>query len=222
MFELNPLGTERTVAATNLLIALVGLFAAGCFYRLRIRDPWKATVWMVASLCLLAANLFAAAYHGLSLPGSVERSLWAVTELSLVLLVACFAVAAARDLWSERVSRIIAPAMAFVGILFFSITLTDPSFWLYVVYEALFVGFALIGYGFLAFSRRMTGAFLAGMGLLVTLIAAVVQQTGVEVTMIWTFDHNGLFHLIQLLGVILLVRGILVSLEVQRSGARRD
>ena len=56
--------------------------------------------------------------------------------------------------------------------------------------------------------RRLMAA-----GVLVTLIAAGVQASGaVSVTLIWQFDHNGLFHLIQMVGVVLLVAGLRAAL----------
>jgi hypothetical protein len=113
------------------------------------------------------------------------------------------------DLWNAKVSRRMAPIMLVVALLYFVVThLMDGSFLIYVVYQALCIGFAFLGYGLLALKRRLPGAALAWAGLLLVLAGAVLQRTGIEITLIWTFDHNGVFHLFQLFGVALLVLGL--------------
>ncbi len=50
-------------------------------------------------------------------------------------------------------------------------------------------------------------------GILLSLLAAAVQTRGtVAFTLIWPFDHNGVFHLIQLLGLVALLWGICSSM----------
>ncbi len=52
------------------------------------------------------------------------------------------------------------------------------------------------------------------LGLGVSLAAGLVQSaTSLMVRFIWTFDHNGIFHLIQLLGLGVLIRGLRVTLQ---------
>jgi hypothetical protein len=53
-------------------------------------------------------------------------------------------------------------------------------------------------------------------GVLITIIAAVVQAgKAVRVTVLWEFDYNGLFHLIQITGVIVLTAGLRLALLAQ-------
>ena len=56
-------------------------------------------------------------------------------------------------------------------------------------------------------------------GILVTLLAAVVQLTDWTVTLVWPLDHNGIFHLIQMPGLLLMVLGVRRGL---RSGVPDD
>jgi hypothetical protein len=172
---------------------------------------------MAAAICLVAANTLASAYHGLKLTEPMHAAVRALTELSLGLLVACFVVGTVRDLWSERTSRVMTPVMLVVALLFFALARFYQNFLAYLLYEGSFVGFALLGYAHLAWTGRLPGAGLVCAGLFVTLLAAGVQATGVEVTLIWSFDHTGVFHLIQLLGVILLMVGIGASLRAEMS-----
>jgi hypothetical protein len=46
-------------------------------------------------------------------------------------------------------------------------------------------------------------------GLLISIAAAVIQGTGtVSFTLIWPFDHNGVFHLVQLPGLAAIAYGL--------------
>jgi hypothetical protein len=50
-------------------------------------------------------------------------------------------------------------------------------------------------------------------GILVSIIAAGIQANkSVAMTVIWRFDHNGIYHLVQSAGLVLLVMGLRWSL----------
>ncbi len=55
----------------------------------------------------------------------------------------------------------------------------------------------------------MIGASWMAFGILFSVIAAVIQsiQT-LQIRLIWIIDHNGLFHLIQIIGITFLYAGI--------------
>ena len=222
MIELVDAPTELTTAATNLPLGLVALVASICFHRLRGRDPWKAGVWMAASACLVVVGILGAGVHGLELSEQAHFLGWTLIYLGLGLIVAAVTVGAVLDLWGERASRRTAPVMAMVALLFVLAARVSDRFIVFIGYEALFVGFALVGYGYLAVTRSLAGAGLVWAGLLVSLMAAVVQTTDAQVTMIWTFDHNGLFHLLQVPGLILIMLGVGVALRADRAGHQPD
>jgi predicted ferric reductase len=76
--------------------------------------------------------------------------------------------------------------------------------------------FALGAYGWLAINNQLPGAGWMAAGVLVTLIAAGVQALwkgqARPLTFIWQFDQNGLYHLIQMVGVVLLLVGLRIGL----------
>jgi hypothetical protein len=86
----------------------------------------------------------------------------------------------------------------------------------FTFYEAVAMLFALGAYSWLAFTGRLAGAYWMVAGVLVTIIAAAVQVlwNGKEnpLTLIWQFDQNGLYHLIQMVGVALLMVGLRLGL----------
>jgi hypothetical protein len=101
--------------------------------------------------------------------------------------------------------------MIAIALLFFAVTqLIDAAFVGFVIYEAAALSFALLGYLWLGLIRQRPGAGLMTAGILVTLTAAVIQVTRLvpQITVVWTFDHNGVFHIVQMLGVALIVSGL--------------
>jgi hypothetical protein len=83
------------------------------------------------------------------------------------------------------------------------------TFLISIVYQITAMLFALVAYGWLAINHQLSGAGLMAAGILVTILAAGVQAgQSVSFTFIWKFDHNGAYHLIQMVGVILLTAGL--------------
>jgi hypothetical protein len=46
-------------------------------------------------------------------------------------------------------------------------------------------------------------------GILVTIAAAVIQPVkAINITLIWKLDHNGISHIVQMIGLIILLKGL--------------
>jgi hypothetical protein len=89
----------------------------------------------------------------------------------------------------------------------------SSSFLAFIIYEAVVMVIALVAYGVLAVRGRLQGAGLMCAGIAVTIAAAVIQASGsVTARLVWEFDHNGLFHLVQMPGLLLLAAGLKASL----------
>ena len=75
---------------------------------------------------------------------------------------------------------------------------------------ALLIAFA--AYLWLAVSGTVSGADWMAAGIAVSLIAAAIQPIKrLRVALLWEFDRNGLFHLAQVVGLILLCVGLVQS-----------
>ena len=80
--------TERTSAATDVLLALV---AAACTAAARGApglDPGERLLWTILFAAAAAAALAGAAYHGLRLPGPCRARLWRAVTAALALAAA--------------------------------------------------------------------------------------------------------------------------------------
>jgi hypothetical protein len=209
--------TERTTAATDIILAGLGL--AGMFFLLSWShfNPWKAGLWTaVFGLMALAAALGAIA-HGFQMSATANRRWWIPLNLSLSLTVAFFLVGVIYDLWGLAVAQRILTFAVAMGLVFLGVTLLFPSkFLVFILYEAAVMLFALGGYIWLAVEGQLPGTGWMAGGVLVTLIAAAVQVLwdgrSKPLTLIWQFDQNGLFHLIQMVGGVLLLIGLRAGL----------
>lgn len=213
--QLNPVATELTTAATDALIAALAGVCVVLLRQWRERDRWKVGVWSWVLGLLGVAALLGAAVHGFVLSQRIQALLWQPLFLSLGLVVALFVVAAVYDWRGRDAARRILPIMLVVALLFYAITrLASGTFLVFVLYEAVAMLFALTIYVSLAVRRSLAGASWIAAGIGLNIVAAAIQASGaVSITIIWPFDHNGVFHLVQIVAIVLLMRGLVRSLQ---------
>lgn len=213
--EFIDIPTEQTTAITDAILAIMALRAALYIYQFGQQQPWKANLWAWTFGLLALAALLGAVAHGFKMVDTTRTIVWYPLFLSLGLLVALFIVAVGYDIWGLAVARRLLPIMLIVGVGFFGVTLIWPdSFLVFILYQAIAMLIALSGYLWLAAGGHLGGAWLMVAGILVTIIAGGVQASNISFTLIWQFDHNGAYHLIQMVGVVLLVAGLRMGLAV--------
>jgi hypothetical protein len=215
--EFIDIPTERTAAVTDVLLAMVAL--TGLLYLSRPSaggGAFKVQVWSWALGLLAFAAALGAIAHGFKMSAQLNRLLWKPLNLALGLTVALFVVGVAYDLWGPAIARRALPIMIAMGVAFFAVTVLVPgTFLVFIAYESLAMLFALVAYILLAARGQLHGAAVMALGILVSIVAAAVQANGsVSIKVLWEFDHNGVFHLIQIVGVIVLVVGLRMGLLV--------
>lgn len=208
--------TEQTTAATDALLALVALAGALYLSRLGAGDAFKARIWSWALGLLALAAALGAVAHGIQMSERLNSLLWKPINLALGLTVAMFVVGVVYDLWGPAAARRALPITIAAGAAFFAVTVIVPgTFLVFILYEAAAMLLALVAYILLAARGRLPGAAVMALGIGISIAAAAVQAGGaLSIRAIWEFDHNGVFHLIQLVGVIVLVAGLRKSLLV--------
>jgi hypothetical protein len=198
---------EKVTAWTDVLMGILAGFVA---FQLAQETGFKSAVWVGAFGLLAFSSFLGAAAHGFEMSRKANDRLWMPINLSLGLALGLFVVGALFDLSGERIARTTLPIMLAVGVGFFLFTLWKPgTFMTFIAYEALAMLFALGVYAYLFFMSVLAGAGWMLVGVLVTIVAAVVQATGKAGRGIfWYFDNNGVFHLIQMAGMVLLYVGL--------------
>lgn len=208
--ELVTIPTEQTTAATDLLVAVTAIASVFVLQRSGSAYRRKIGIWSGVFVLLAIAALLGAVAHGIDWSDATRTLIWYPLYLTLGLMVALFVVATLYDVRGERSAMRALPLMLVTGLLFFGITLLWPNdFQAFILYEAAAMLFALAGYGWLAWQGRPPGSFLIAAGILLSVIAAAVQAGSLlTLSLIWEFDHNGVYHLIQIAGITLIVAGL--------------
>ena len=211
---LNPAPTELTTAATD---AALGLLCAGLLLQLR-RTPtptaFRKRVWTWVFGLIVLASALGAVVHGLALPERASALLRLPLSLSLGLAVALFLVGAVADWRGETAARALVPWAAGLGAGFFAVSETfRGAFLVFVAYEAAALSAALAMYLHLALTGRRSGAGLVATGITLSLVAAALQASRLTLRLIVPFDHNGIFHLVQMISIVVVARGVRQGLD---------
>jgi len=205
--------TEMTTGATDAVLGVECLAVLACLWRAPRADRWRVGLWCWTFGLLAFASFLGAAAHGLEIPASLRAALWKPLYLSLGLLVALFVVGAFSD-WLGRaaVPRLVPWGIGLASV-FFSLTeCFDGAFVIFVIYEAAAMASALAIYAFLAATQRLKGAGVMATAILLNLAAAGVQATHLSFQLFVPFDHNGMFHLVQMSAIAALGLGLRMSM----------
>jgi hypothetical protein len=205
--------TELTTAVTDAVIALLCIGVVVNVWRLRDHDRWKVSVWCwVFGLLALASTLGAVA-HGLALTDSARSALWHPLYLTLGLTVALFFVGAVYDMLGKTVSRKLIPWCLGIGAGAYALTqILGGAFGIFLAYEAVVMVSVLVIYVLIAVSGRLPGATIMAGAIGLNLLAAAVQASDVSIRVIVPFDHNGVFHLVQIIAIAVLAYGLRIGL----------
>lgn len=198
---------ERVTALTDMLM---GLLAASAAFYLNQFPGFRFGLWAWVFGLLALSSFLGAGAHGFDMSPKTNDRLWMPINLSLGLALGLFVVAALFDLSGEALARKSLPVMLVVGFGFFLVTLWKPgTFMTFIAYEAVAMLFAFGAYVYLFFTSALAGAGWMLIGVTVTILAAAVQATGKAGRgIVGHFDNNGIFHLIQMIGLALLLMGL--------------
>jgi len=198
---------EATTALTDLALALLAWWGAWMLWRRTPRSYLQRT-WLAALDVFGLAALLGAVAHGFPWsPGTLDL-LWQPLYLLLGVAVALFVTAALAALRGDaQARRAMSWLLATAGVFYLLTRATGGDFRVFVAYEGSGLLFALGAHMVLA--RRVAGAGWVAAGLAISLLAGVVQAVDtISLRLVWTFDHNGVYHLVQGVGLGVLLAGL--------------
>jgi hypothetical protein len=209
--------TELTTAATDLLLAVVCLWCAAYLGRESPRTA-RLQPWRLAFLLLAIAAVLGAFAHAFHVPDQFYRLIWAPIYLSLSLAVACFLLGVIYDALPGQM-RALRPVVIVLALGCFATATALPKlFAVFLVWQGFAMLLAIAAYLYLWQSRRLAGSGWICIGLLISVAAALIQATrAVSFTLIWPFDHNGVFHLVQIPGLMAIAYGLTAPARRSRS-----
>ena len=97
--------------------------------------------------------------------------------------------------------------------MFVLVRLFDGVLIILVIIEALAILFTLAVYSFLAVNDRLNGSAFISLAILLSLVAAGVQASPVSMKILFPFDHNGIFHLIEMAALAMLGWGLRIGMK---------
>ena len=216
MIQFIESATERTTAATDLILAFEFLLFA-IFFVTSASDNKRAASWSISFLLLAGAFLIGAVAHGIQMSEKTNMLLW-------LLLAGCSAfglahlVSASVGEWKRAWYKKSVIGMSLAAIIFVGTTVKLSSFTIYVVF--ILITMALVSLlNAMCFEKSGNKKHLLIIsGAVITAIASLVQLIkSIHFTIIWEFDYNGAFHLIQMLAGSFLGLGIIGLLRSVRS-----
>jgi len=200
---------ELTTGATDAMLAIESIVIMLGLRRTAPAGHFRTSLWCWVFGLLALSAFLGAIVHGLILPKSTRAALWLPLYLSLGVLIALFMVGAIYDWRGPQAATRLIPWSLGMGAAFFGMAgFLGGAFVAFVVYEAMVMVGALAIYLFLAATRRLKGAGVVAAGILLNLVAAGLQASDVSVRILFQFDHNGVFHLVQMIATATLVLGL--------------
>ncbi|WP_143731806.1 hypothetical protein [Microbulbifer sp. GL-2] len=215
MIKLTDIPAEQTAAVTDLI--LVALAVLGVLYlKIVVKVPsWRRTIWKNFFYLMFIVCMLGAVVHGFDLLDSTRLHLWHILFFFLGFFLMSFTLAIICDLHSEELSKKILPYLMLAGVGFFIFAISIPNgFFGFVVYQFLIMIPVIVGYTRLAFKQKHGAALWMVAAGIFSMIAVLFQvNTNLQFTFIWTFDHNGIYHLVQSVGVLLFIVWLMVSFK---------
>ena len=204
--------TEQTTAATDLIIAVLAIIAMAYLKRAGPRGL-RGKLWRGVFLLLAVGAMLGAIGHGIVLGEQAYAIVWSMVYLPLSLLVGTFVAATLRDMAGDTVARRVIPILLVVALGFFGFALRSPDNFLpFIVYEIVAMTLSLAGFIWITIMGGLPGATWITASIAINILAAVIQAEGsAGFTLIWQFDHNGVFHLVQMIAIAFLVYGLRIG-----------
>ncbi|WP_226646387.1 DUF6962 family protein [Microbulbifer variabilis] len=215
MISFTKVPTEQTSAATDIVLVIIAAIIWFYLYRSDFQPYWKRYVWLCFYALLFLSALLAGFIHGTETSQNIRVGLWYTLFIFLGLFLVSFTLAVLNDLIGEYYSKKALPYALLAGFIFFILAVVKTyGFLTFVVYQALAMSLVVIGYAWLGWTGRLPGAWYMALGGVFSFTAVVFQvRTSLEFTFIWTFNHNGVYHLVQAVGVLFFFVGIKKSFQ---------
>jgi uncharacterized membrane protein HdeD (DUF308 family) len=166
-------------------------------------------LWQSLFASLGLSSLLGTLAHGVRMSHTLNTLLWQPLYFFLGLTLTLLAAVAIHDLRGDEVARRFLPWLLLLPFGVVATTwLLGGSFIYFILFEALIMAFALVVYLQISARRQSPGSGMILGGILISIMAAVVQAAGpFTVHAVFLFDHNGLFHLVQMVGVVCFYAG---------------
>lgn len=205
--------TELTTSATDALLAIECAVIITLLRRTAPTKRWRTNLWSWAFTLLAIASSLGALAHGFEMSKPMRTALWAPLYLSLGILVILFILGAVADWQGLDVAKRLVSLGLGASTAFFAMTaLLGGKFIVFIVYAGMILLGVMAIYTFLAATHRLKGAAVIALAILLNLAATGIQASTLSLHLLFPFDHNGLFHLVQMVSTGVLGWGLYLGM----------
>ena len=201
----NPVFYSPTTAITNYMMGCIGLYLG--WQTLQIQGSLFHILWSCSFFSLSLGAFLGGSHYvfGPRLPDYITKVIRILT-LIFVGITGLFLAGSAATFYINETGKFGLMLGSAILVIKYVLGLNkNDTFHHAIKFYVTLIILALIGFIPAFFSLGYTGALQIVIGLLVNLSAAGVQASGL--TLHKHFNHNDLFHVIQVLGMILIYRG---------------
>jgi Flp pilus assembly pilin Flp len=189
--------TDYALAAESFI------FAALLWQSLPPKNYPTPYLWIAAFISVAIAATCGGTYHGFTLSPLAQWTLWRILTAALSITSACLLAVTVYELPpSPRTWGL--GAIALKSTLYLSWTTFNPHF-VYILLDYLSAMLLLLAIQIKIAAHSKTSSLWIIAGVLASLIAAVVQ--GLSLNLTEHFNHNDLYHLIQMVALFLFYKG---------------
>ena len=205
MSDKKPFLYEPTTAITDYIIFLLGVFFG--LATLAIQDSQFHQLWGLAFYSIGIGGFLGGTSHGFGpkLKEVYRKILWRFTLVFIAVTGLLITMSAALFFVTEKGENALYIITGVLLLTYFQRIRKKDSFRSAVTFYMPLMGISLVGFAMAFYFQNMTGALSITVGLLVCVAGTVVQVMKISVHE--KFNHNDLFHVIQMLGMFFMYRG---------------
>jgi hypothetical protein len=204
--------TEPMTMVTDYMITALGVWVG--FRLLKRKDADRAVrFWAGALLATGVAALAGGTFHGFQTSiGPVAAAVsWRLTMIAIGAASFCFASAIAFSTLGRRVRNVIV-ALAVVKLAYYLVWITRHSEFKVAIYDyAPTMVLVLIVQAYVWMKRRDRAAAWIIWGIVISFLGAFIQMQ--EIGIHRHFNHNDIYHVVQMVGIYCFYRGGLLMHE---------
>lgn len=206
---------EPTTTITDYVLGILALALGLRLWEVAGRERQTSVrLWSLSFFTVTVAALAGGTSHGFAgvLSPLAHTILWKVTVWSIGLTAALLLAAVAWSSLRGR-SRAVLVAMAVIQFVIYALWMLRHDDFIYVIADYLPAVLIVLVLQLADWRRGTPGAGMLAAGILTTLAGAAIQASGFTIHR--HFNHNDLYHVVQMAATVMLYRGALLARDRQ-------
>ena len=196
---------EPTTAITDYIIFILGIIFGGL--TISIQNSQFHQLWGASFISIGIGAFFGGTSHGFGpkMKRIYRMVLWRITIIFIGISGIFMAMSSSLFFITENGKYALFITAGVLLILYFLKIRKQDSFRSAVTFYMPLLGVTLVGFSMAFYFQNITGALFITIGLIVCITGSLTQL--LKISLHEKFNHNDLFHVIQMLGMYLMYRG---------------